>query len=133
MYDFVLVDLPPAWTNWSLSAVNISERIVLVSDTSIAALRQAKRRLKLFEDIHVPRSRIDLVVNRMERKIFRSINARDVEGILGGSLAATLAAEPGLRGAQDEGHLLTESGGKSRFVADIEALAETLVGRAQAT
>jgi pilus assembly protein CpaE len=133
MYDYVLVDLPPVWTNWSLSVVQAADRIVLVSDKSIAHLRQAKRRLRLFEEIDVPRSRVEVVVGRSERKLFGAIKADDVRDTLGGEMAGSLASEPALlREAQDEGRLLSETHPKSRFVTDIAALATTMAAKAGA-
>lgn len=133
MYDYVLVDLPPVWTNWSLSVVQAADRIVLISDKSIAHLRQAKRRLRLFEEIDVPRSRVEVVVGRSERKLFGAIKADDVRDTLGGEMAGALASEPALlREAQDEGRLLSETHPKSRFVTDIAALAATMAAKAGA-
>jgi pilus assembly protein CpaE len=130
MYDFVLVDLPPVWNNWSLSVVQAANRIALITDKSIAHLRQAKRRLRLFEEIGVPRSRVEVVVGRAERKLFGVINADDVRDTLGGEVAATLAGEGALlREAQDEGRLLGETHPKSRFVTDIAALAGVIATR----
>ncbi|MCT2559385.1 P-loop NTPase [Tsuneonella sp. YG55] len=128
MFEYVLVDLPPVWSDWSLSLLRESDRVILISDLSIAALRQTKRKLALFDEIDIPRSRVDIVLNRMERKLFRSVSESDVADTLGRPITKTLSEEKAQIGAsQDEGRLVTESGSRSRFVSDIDALAKDLL------
>lgn len=128
MFDHVLVDLPPVWTDWSLSLLRESDRVILISDSSIAGLRQTKHKLALFDEIDFPRTRVDIVLNRMERKLFRSVSENDVADTLGRTIARTLAAESAqIRASQDEGRLVTESGSRSRFASDIDALAKDLL------
>lgn len=130
MFDYVLVDLPPVWNNWSLSVITASERVVLITDTAINSVRQAKRRLRLFDEIDLPAAKIDLVVNRVERKLFRSVNESDIGGVLGCSVVATLPAEnAAINNAQDEGRLVTDGGGKSRYADQVAHLADTLADR----
>lgn len=126
-YGSVLVDLPANWTNWTLSTALASNDLVLVTDLTIPGLRQAKRRLELFDAVGVPRERVRIVVNRVEKRLFKTIGVDEVRATLGQSVFATLAAEPGVLGsAQDQGLLAWEAHRKSRFAADISALAEQL-------
>ncbi|WP_120716013.1 AAA family ATPase [Tsuneonella amylolytica] len=128
LYDFVLVDLPPVWSSWTIAIARASDRLVMVSDTAISSVRQANRRLRLFNEVDIPRSRIDVVLNRMERKLFGSISSDHIANALGGKVVATLAAEPGLLGeAQDQGKLVGDLSAKARFARDVDKLAEHLV------
>ena len=128
IYDIVLVDLPAAWTDWSLSVVNSADRIVLLTDTSISGLRQAKRRLRLLRGIDIAKSRIEVVVNRLERRLFRGVGTTEVADALDCQVIAGLALEPGaLRAAQDQGLLISESQGKTRFGTDVDAIAQVLM------
>jgi len=128
-FGAVLTDLPANWTNWTLSTVLASTNIILVTELTIPSLRQAKRRIELFDTVGVPRDRIHVVVNRVEKRLFRTIGVEEVRDTLGHPVYATLAAEGAtLSGAQDEGLLAGEANRKSRFAADIEKLAERLVG-----
>ena len=126
-YGSVLVDLPANWTNWTLSTVLAATDIVLVTDLTIAGLRQAKRRLELFDTVGILRDRVRIVVNRVERRLFRAIGVDEVKQALGQPVYATLAAEPGvIASAQDQGLLAWEINRKSKFSADIATLAECL-------
>ncbi|WP_095013109.1 AAA family ATPase [Tsuneonella mangrovi] len=131
--DHVLIDLPPAWTDWSLSTVHAADRILLVTDTSISGLRQAKRCIKLLNGIDVPNERIELVVNRLERHLFRTVGTDDVTDTLRCDVAASLVAEgTSMREAQDQGMLLFDFNGKSRFGSGIDALANSIVSGREA-
>jgi len=126
-YGSVLVDLPANWTNWTLSTALASTDIVLVTDLTIAGLRQAKRRVELFDTVGLARERLRIVVNRVEKRLFRAIGVEEVRRTLGHPVYATLAADPNvLSSAQDQGLLAWEANRRSRFAADIADLAERL-------
>lgn len=123
----VLLDFPANWTNWTLSAAASATDIVLVTELSIAGLRQAKRRLELFDSIGVSSERIRVVVNRVERRVFRTIGVEEVRRTLGHPVFAILHAEPSvLSNAQDQGLLSWEVNRKSKFANDISLLARDL-------
>lgn len=127
-YDLVLVDLPGDWTGWSLSVVLASTRVVMVTELSVASLRQARRRLQLLASVGLPAERVEIVANRIERRLFRSIGVREAAEVLGQPIAAEIAeAGEEMVEAQNEGHLITDIHRHSRFVSDIEALAQTLI------
>lgn len=126
-YGSVLVDFPANWTNWTLSTALASTDLVLVTDLTIPGLRQAKRRLELFDAVGVPRERVRIVVNRVEKRLFKTIGVDEVRQTLGHPVYATLAAEPGtLPGAQDQGLLSWEANRRSKFASDVSALADQL-------
>lgn len=126
-YGSVLVDLPANWTNWTLSTALASTDVVVVTDLTIPGLRQAKRRLELFDTVGVPREHVRIVVNRVEKRLFRTIGVDEVRQTLGHPVYATLAAEPlALANAQDQGLLAWEANRKSKFASDISALADRL-------
>lgn len=128
MYDVVLVDLPAAWTDWTLSVVMASTSALLVTDTSIASLRHTRQRLDLLASVGMPKSRVGVVINRLERRLFRAIGTDDVSETLKCEVVAGLAAEPSaLRAAQDQGKLLFETNNKCHFATDVRGLAETVL------
>ncbi len=127
-FDFVIVDLPDAWTSWTLSVVMASTEVVLVTQLSVASMRQAKRRLELFASIGLPVKRIKLVANRVERKLFRSIGLSEVRDVLSHDVVVALAEEnDAMSSAQNEGHLITDVQHHCKFAADIESLAQLLI------
>jgi pilus assembly protein CpaE len=126
-YRYVLVDLPAAWTNWALSVALASSEVLLITDLSISSLRQAKRRLELFSSIGVTRERAKVVVNRIERRLFRTIGVGEVSEALNCPVTTSLTMEGAtLRSAQDQGLLISSVVNKSKFASDIRSLADAL-------
>ncbi|MXO75237.1 AAA family ATPase [Altererythrobacter aerius] len=127
-FDYVLIDLPPLWADWTLSLINWTDNVVLLTDTAISNLRQAKRTASLLSSVDVPAERVSLVINRMERKLFGSTKVAEIARALGRGDIVTIAdAGPALRSAQDQGALLPAIQGKTKFGADIERLADHII------
>lgn len=123
-FDFVIVDLPSNWTNWTLSAALACNEIMVVTDQSITGLRQTKRVIELFDMMQVDRSTVRVVVNRVEKKLFQSISVSEVANVLNREVSATIARDRGdLQIAQDQGVLLSEKNRKAPFVKDVGRLA----------
>jgi pilus assembly protein CpaE len=126
-FDFVLLDLPTNWTNWTLSAVAAASGVFLVTDQSIRSLRQAKRCLELFESVDIPANAISILVNSFEKRLMQRIGLNEVEAALNRPVRATFAREKnGLSEAQDQGLLLPQVARKAPFSRDIAALADEI-------
>lgn len=126
----IVVDLPADWTNWALSAVSASDLVVLVVELSVNSLRQAKRRLQLFESVGIEAERIVLVANRVQKRMFKSIDMSDVSETLDREVIASLALEePQLSSAQAQGLLVQSLSRKSKFSGDMAKLAADLAAR----
>ena len=126
-FGYVVLDLPANWTNWTLSAALAANSIVLVVELSIASLRQAQRRLELFRSVGIDERAIEIVVNRVENRLFRTIGVDDVEKTLGYRVTGTVALEtPTLSTAQNQGALLGKIARKSKFAQDMARMGESL-------
>lgn len=126
-FGYVVLDLPANWTNWTLSAALAANSIVLVVELSIASLRQAQRRLELFRSVGIDERAIEIVVNRVENRLFRTIGVDDVEKTLGYRVTGTVALEtPALSTAQNQGALLGKIARKSKFAQDMARMGESL-------
>ena len=131
-YAGVLVDLPADWTSWALSTVSSSDLVILVVELSVNSLRQAKRRLQLFTSVGIDPAKVVLVVNRVERRMFKSIDLSDVTATLDREVISSLALEePQLSSAQAQGLLIQAVNRKSKFSFDLTKLAEELGTRLQ--
>ena len=127
-FDYVLIDLPPLWADWTLSLVSWANQVVLLTDASIANLRQARRTASLLGSVDVPASRMSMVINRMENKLFGTTKVGDLARALGRNEVTSIAdCGPSLRAAQDQGLLLTAVQSKSKFSADIARLADAIL------
>lgn len=124
-YDHVVLDLPGSWANWTLSAIDRADLILLVVDLSVGSLRQARRRLNLFEETGIDRSRIRIVANRVEKRLFRTINVQDAADALRYPIMATVNSDYAVvQSAHDQGVLVGSIARKNRVAMDLAALAE---------
>jgi pilus assembly protein CpaE len=122
-YDTVFVDLPGNWTNWSLSVVARSDLVLLVTELSIASLRQARRVLDLIREQDLSEAKVQIVMNRVERKLFGSINLRDAATALRRPVSFTVTNDFWLMStALDQGVMLAEVKAKNRIGRDLETL-----------
>lgn len=129
-YGAVVLDLPANWTNWTLSAVSAADQVVMVVELSVASLRQAKRRLEFFDSVGIDKANIGIVVNRVEKRMFRTIDLSDVEHTLGRPVTGSIALEePTVSSAQDQGLLVQQIQRKSKFHDDVVKLGATLRAR----
>lgn len=119
-FDTVYLDLPGNWTNWSLSLVARSDAVLLVVEATIASLRQAKRQLALMRSQGLSDAPIHVVVNRVEKRLFRAISLTDVERALGHSVSYSIANDFNLVStALDQGVLISEIKAASKVAKDI--------------
>lgn len=65
-FDFVVCDMPHAWTNWTTSALRISDRIVLVTELSVPALQRTRRQLDLISEQGLGEIPLSVVANKAE-------------------------------------------------------------------
>lgn len=129
-YAGLVLDLPADWTSWSLSAVSMSDLIVLVVELNVSSLRQAKRQLELFVEVGIDASKIAVVVNRVERRLFKAIDLSDVDQTLRCEVLGTVALEDQQLGsAQTQGLLVQQISRKSKFNSDINVIAHLVHSR----
>lgn len=129
-FDFVLLDLPANWTNWTLSAALACNENLLVTDQSITGLRQTKRVVELFDVMNVSPENVRVVVNRVGKKLFQSISVNEVAETLNRQVFATVSRDRGdLQMAQDQGVLLSDNNRKAAFVKDVDRLADEICDR----
>ncbi len=133
-YDTIFIDLPGNWTNWSVSLVARSDVVLLVVELTIASLRQAKRQLALLKSQGISGDHIQVVVNRVQQRLFRSINLQDAEKAINHPVQHSLHNDyPLVSAAQDQGVLLQEIRSKSKIAKDIDVMLENIdetLGRA---
>lgn len=122
-YGYVVLDLPANWTNWALSSALAADSIVLVVELTVASLRQAKRRLELFRSVGIEDRVVEVVVNRVEKRLFKAIDLNDVSATLGRPVVGSIALEaPLVSTAQNQGVLVGQMHRRSRFAKDLAQL-----------
>ncbi|QLC22444.1 AAA family ATPase [Parasphingopyxis sp. CP4] len=126
-YDTILVDLPMSWTNWSLSVLARSDAVLMVGELTVASLHQAKRQIDFMREQQVLDSRLQIIMNRTEKRIFKTIGYDDAAEILGEEVAFDIADEPRIvQSALDQGVLISEIEARSKAARDLTKIADAL-------
>jgi pilus assembly protein CpaE len=125
-YDIVIVDLPGAWTNWSLGALQKSDIICLISGLSVPGVHQAKRQLELI-DANGLGERTKVVLNRVITPLFGKTDVSATEAALRRKVHFAIANDyPTVSSAIDEGRSIAAIKLKSRVEKDVRALVASL-------
>lgn len=126
-YGTVFLDLPSDWTNWSLSLIARSQIVFLVVELTIASLRQAQRQLALLEKLGLDPNAVQIVVNRVEKRLFKQIDLRDAAETLGRPVSLKVSGDFALVStALNRGVLLHELQRKNAVSRDLAALMDSI-------
>lgn len=118
-YDVVLVDLPGAWVNWSLSALNKSSVICLITGLSVPGVHQARRQLEVLEANGLT-DRVRIVLNRVVNPLFGRADTSEAEKVLRHRVDFPVANDyQSVSAAIDEGRLVSSIKVKSRVEKDL--------------
>jgi pilus assembly protein CpaE len=82
-FKYVLMDMPEAWTNWSYRALQGAELIIVVTQLTVAGVRQARRQLDTLAAQGIEESRVRMALNRFEPGWGKSVRVREAEKALG--------------------------------------------------
>jgi len=84
-YDYVLVDIAPAWTNWTYATLSRSDLIVLVTQLTVGGIRQSLRQIETIEANGLTQIPFKLVLNRHDTgwRFGTSAHVKDAETTLG--------------------------------------------------
>lgn len=111
-YDYVVIDLPRSLVEWFGAVVSGCDRMLMITDSSVPAIRQTCRLIDFFaqERLEPP---IDIVINHEAKPLFRAGHHVEAEKALGRPLKHWLPFDPKpARAALDRGELLSKTAGK---------------------
>ena len=121
-FDIVLIDLPGAWTTWSMRAVELADVTVMVTSLTVPGIHQARRQSEIIAANGFS-ERLKICVNRVVHPMFGSIDLTETQSLLGRRIDFTLANDyPTVSTAIDRGKPLAAIKGKSRVEKDLRAM-----------
>ena len=127
-FDFILVDTPHQYDERTLTALEMSESILLVSVLDLPSLRNTQRCLDLFGRLRLrDDGRIKLVLNRYIAD--GEITSEKVEELLAHPVAFTIPNDyPAVIASVNRGRLLSETAPDSEVTAAFRRMADRLAG-----
>lgn len=128
-YDYVLVDLPSAWTSWSYAVLCESDLILLVTQLGVSGVRQAVRQLETIRSQEGIAAPIKFVLNRHNKPTLgKPTRIKYAEKALGRPFDYFIANDYQLLSeAIDRGVALSEIKGRSRVGKSIAAMTSDIV------
>jgi pilus assembly protein CpaE len=132
MFDVVVVDTPPAFTDHVLAAFDLSEHLILLATLDIPALKNLKLTLETLDMLGYSRERWHVLLNRADSKV--GLSVQDVEKTLKTSISCELPSSRAVpasinRGVpivvDDPGHPVSQA---LRRFADASLFARTTSG-----
>jgi pilus assembly protein CpaE len=121
-FDFVVFDMPRTWFSWTDNVLLGSNKVFIVSETTVPSLRQARQLVDAIRERLGEQPNPQVIVNRFEQKLFSpGLRRADIERAIGGSLAAFIPNHYSLvREAIDRGVPLDEVKPGNKITAQLK-------------
>ncbi len=133
-FDFVVFDMPRTWFSWTDNVLLGSNKVFIVSETTVPSLRQARQLVDAIRERLGDHLNPQVIVNQFEQKLFSAgLRRADIERAIGGSLAAFVPNHYGLvREAIDRGVPLNEVKPGNKITAQLKRFIIPQTGNAAA-
>ena len=104
-FDFVVFDTPRTWFSWTDNVLLGSNKVFIVSETTVPSLRQARQLTEAIHERLGDDVKPQVIINRFEQRLFSpGLRRADIERAIGGSIAGYVPNNYGLvREAIDRG------------------------------
>ncbi len=123
-FDYVVFDMPRTWFSWTDSVLLGSNKLFIVTETTVPGLRHAKQLVEAVRERLGDGPKPQVIINRFEQKLFSTgLRRSDIEQAIGESFAACIPNHYGLvREAIDRGVPLDEVKPGNKITAQIRKL-----------
>lgn len=128
-YDNVVIDFPRSWQNWSESVITGCDQVFLVTDSTIPALKAARRQLDEVRARFDGRADVKVIVNKTENSLFRAIAGEDdFKRAFGDAYAGSIADEAKTaRLAVDSGIPISSVKRSSKIIRNLTSIIEAVI------
>jgi pilus assembly protein CpaE len=123
-FDHVVIDTPRTWFSWTDNVLIGSNRLFIVTESTVPGLRYAKQLVTAMNERLGDAVQPQVIVNRFEQRMFGpGLRRADLKQALGATLAGTIPNNYGLvREAIDRGVPLEEVKPRNAVAAELRKL-----------
>jgi len=123
-FDYVVFDMPRTWFSWTDSVLLGSDKLFIVSETTVPGLRQAKQLVDAIRDRLGDGPQPQVIINRHVQKMFSpALRKSDIRQTIGDAFLACIPNDYGLvREAIDRGVPLEEVKKGNKITAQLRKL-----------
>ena len=123
-FEYVVFDMPRTWFSWTDSVLLGSNKLFIVSETTVPALRHAKQLVAAIKERLGDGAKPQVIVNRFEQRMFSAgLRRSDLEQTLGNAFVSAIPNDYQLvREAIDRGVPLDEVKPGNKITAQLRKL-----------
>jgi pilus assembly protein CpaE len=123
-FEYVVFDMPRTWFAWTDSVLLGSNKLYVVSESTVPGLRQAKQLVHAIKERLGDNLKPQVIVNRFQQRMFSSgLSAGDVRQTLGDAFVSAIPNDYALvREAIDRGVPLDEVKAGNKITAQLKKL-----------
>src|SRR5581483_8316986 len=123
-FDYVVFDMPRTWFSWTDSVLLGSNKLYIVSETTVPGLRHAKQLVAAIKERLGEGPHPQVIVNRFQQAMFSSgLRLNDLKQALGDAFGAVIPNDyPLVREAIDRGVPLEEVKHGNKITAQLKKL-----------
>jgi pilus assembly protein CpaE len=123
-FEYVVFDMPRTWFSWTDSVLLGSNKLFIVTETTVPGLRHAKQLVEAIRERLGDGPKPQVIINRFEQRLFSSgLRRSDVEQAIGDAFSACIPNHYGLvREAIDRGVPLDEVRARNPITAQLKKL-----------
>jgi len=121
-HDFVIVELPMAWSDWTGALMRRADHLLLVSSAAVRGVAGARRVLDAASELNVSSSRWSLVFNRLHSVLDSNDIVDQARRALGRPVLGSLGEDAAVAAAGDRGRVIWEASPNTRFAKDMRPL-----------
>lgn len=123
IYDFVVIDSPPAFNEGVLKCFDLADSYVLLTTLDMMALKNFKVTLDTLDALGYPRARWRVVLNRCDSHV--GLTAEDVEAVIGLPIEVRLPSSKDVPASINRGVPLVVDSPRHPFSREVLALAHS--------
>lgn len=110
MYDYVVIDAPPAFTDVVLRCFDLADVYVLLTTLDMPALKNLKVTLDTLDNLGFPRSKWQVILNRGGSRV--GLTASDIERTVGVPISVEIPSSVEVPARLNEGVTVVEANAK---------------------
>lgn len=126
-FEYVVIDLPHIWANWTAAAISSSSDVLMVAQLWLRSITHGARLLGLWRDMGVDSEHVRIAINRSGAKFKEGISQKDFERVCGHGINFNLANDiKTVVTAENQGKTILELG-SSALASQFDQLAGSYV------
>lgn len=128
-YRHTVIDLPQTWTPFTAVTLKRSATVLLVTQLTVAGIRQARRWIELFRSRDMDKLPLKIVLNRFDSNLKKQIKPKDAEKALDHKIDYCISSDFwAVNEALNTGVAISELKKKSKLALEFQKIADDLDG-----